>query len=76
MINNDVERTYRIDITSQFMNDVNKNTGWVDRASAWLKDRAVDYDCYIRGSDEEYCHIIYFTYEDDAVMFKILFGGV
>jgi hypothetical protein len=64
---------YRVDISAQFVNDVTKGTGWVNRAGEWLKDRDVDY-----ASDNlsDTNHIIYFAHEDDAIMFRLLFGGV
>lgn len=76
MTSNGVARNYRIDISAQFINDVNKGTGWVSNAAEWLKDRAADYDSDSRENGIDSSHIIYFAYEEDAVMFKLLFGGV
>ena len=73
-IGNGVARNFRIDISAQFMNDVNNDTGWISSAAEWLKERDADYDSDCRSNDTDGSHIIYFAYEDDAIMFRLACG--
>lgn len=63
-----------VDITEQFMKDVDHDTKWVSEACAWLLNNGMITRYETGGKNDR--KVIYFTNEEDAIVFKLKFGGV